>query len=311
MVWNNALRIITENELIEVLRMQLGIEFVDLTKVSIPTELAQALPKNIARQYNVVPVRIAKDELYLAMNDLLNFYAIEEARRAAKRKIVPLVATNAGIEHAIQILYSSEGAAKAIAEMKREAATNGDAVEAPDNSFATMQLGEDALSSAPTIRLVNSMVTKEAVGLTGSDLEKYDEMLKNRNGVILLVGPTGSGKTTTMYAMINQLNTPDVNMVTLEDLGVEMEPGLRFYRGTGCAHCYNTGYRGRTAVFEMLPITRAVRTLIYEQRGRDAIEEELKRPENGFVSLRDNALRLMREGVTTGEEVLRIVHEGD
>ena len=79
--------IITEKELIEVLRMQLGIEFIDLTKVSIPTELAQVLPKNIARQYNVVPVRIAKDELYLAMSDQLNFYAVEEARRAAKRKI--------------------------------------------------------------------------------------------------------------------------------------------------------------------------------------------------------------------------------
>ena len=523
--------IITEKQLIEVLRMQLGIEFIDLTRVSIPTEMAQALPKNIARQYGVVPVKIAKDELYLAMSDPLNFYAVEEARRAAKKKIVPLVSTKDGIEHAIQVLYSSEGAAKAIAEMKREASANGETQDTADNSN---QLGEDTQSSAPTIRLVNSIleraiterasdihleprenvmqvrmridglmrdiltvpkdvqasvisrikimsslniaehrvpqdgrfnvrikdrdidlristlptvhgekvvarlldksggrVTKEAVGLTGSDLEKYDEMLKNRNGVILLVGPTGSGKTTTMYAMINQLNTPEVNMVTLEDpveynvdgvnqvqinektgmtfasglrailrqdpdiiavgeirdgetasiamrsaitghvvlstihtndavgsidrlrdigvepyviagalkgvisqrlvrricpncrqaytpteeeledLGIEMEPGMKLYRGAGCSQCYNSGYRGRTAVFEMLPITHAVRTLIYEQRGRDAIEAELKRPESGFVSLRDNALRLMRDGVTTGEEVLRIVHEGD
>ncbi len=526
--------IITENELIEVLQMQLGIEFVDLTKVSIPTELAQVLPKSIAKQYNVVPVRIVKDELYLAMSDPLNFYAVEEARRASKHRIVQMVATTAGIEHAIQVLYSSEGAAKAIAEMKREAATNGDAAEAADSAFVANQLGEDGMSSAPTIRLVNSMleraiterasdihleprenqmqvrmridglmrdvltvpkdvqpsvisrikimsglniaehrvpqdgrfnvrikdrdidlrvstlptvygekivarlldksggqVTKESVGLEGTDLEKYEAMLKNRNGVILLVGPTGSGKTTTMYAMINQLNTPEVNMVTLEDpveynidgvnqvqinektgmtfanglrailrqdpdiiavgeirdgetaeiamrsaitghlvlstihtndavgsidrlrdigvepyviagalkgvisqrlvrricpncresytpteeeaesLGIEMEPGLKLYRGAGCAQCFNTGYRGRIAVFEMLPVTHAVRTLIYEQRGRDAIEAELKRPENGFVSLRDNALRLMREGMTTGEEVLRIVSEGD
>ena len=42
--------IITEQELIEALQMQLGIEFIDLTKVSIPTEMAQALPKNIANQ---------------------------------------------------------------------------------------------------------------------------------------------------------------------------------------------------------------------------------------------------------------------
>ena len=55
--------IITEDQLIEALQMQLGIEFVDLTKVTIPTELAQLLPKNIAKQYNVVPVRAHKDEL--------------------------------------------------------------------------------------------------------------------------------------------------------------------------------------------------------------------------------------------------------
>ncbi len=56
----------TEQELIEALQMQLGIEFIDLTKVSIPTEMAQALPKNIAIQYQIVPIKIVKDELYLA-----------------------------------------------------------------------------------------------------------------------------------------------------------------------------------------------------------------------------------------------------
>ena len=106
--------IITENQLIEALQMQLGIEFVDLTKVSIPTEMAQALPKNIATQYQIVPLKLVKDELYLAMSDPLNFYAIEEAKRATRRRIHPLVATAAGIEHSIQVLYSNEGAAKAI-----------------------------------------------------------------------------------------------------------------------------------------------------------------------------------------------------
>ena len=60
----------------------------------------------------------------------------------------------------------------------------------------------------------------------------------------------------------------------------------------------------------MLPVTHAVRNLIYEQKGRDAIEQALTNS-HSFVSLRQNALRLMREGVTTGEEVLRIVHEGE
>ena len=47
------------------------------------------------------------------------------------------------------------------------------------------------------------------------------------------------------------------------------------------------------------------------QAGRVAIEAELKRPENGFVSMEANALRLMREGVTTAEEVRRVINEDD
>ena len=526
--------IITENQLIEALQMQLGIEFVDLTKISIPTEMAQALPKNIATQYQIVPVRIVKDELFLAMADPMNFYAIEEAKRATRRRIHPVVATAAGIEHSIQVLYSNEGAAKAIEEMKREASGGSDSSSGNDYAFISTQLGDDSVNSAPTIRLVNSMlerainerasdihmepreselvirmridgvmrrimsvpkdvmasvlsrvksmaamdisehripqdgrfnvrikdkdidlrvnslptaygekivlrlldksggrVTKDAVGLTGVDQEKYDEMLRLRNGVLLVVGPTGSGKSTTMYAMINELNTEDVNMVTLEDpveynidginqvqintkVGMTFASGLRailrqdpdiiavgeirdgetadialraaitghivlstihtndavgtidrlrdmgfepyiiasalkgvisqrlvrricpncrtaykpspeelqdlglpedadetWYRGAGCPNCFNRGYRGRAAVFEMLVIDRDVRNLIYSQAGRTAIETELKNPEKGFVSMQQNALRLVREGVTTADEVRRVINEDD
>ena len=84
--------IITEDQLIEALQMQLGIEYIDLSKVNIPTELASTVPKNIAKQYQVVPVRIIKDEIYLAMSDPLNFYAIEEVRKAVRKRVVPMVA---------------------------------------------------------------------------------------------------------------------------------------------------------------------------------------------------------------------------
>ena len=59
----------------------------------------------------------------------------------------------------------------------------------------------------------------------------------------------------------------------------------------------------------MLLITPRVRTLIYEQRGRDAIEQELKRPESGFISMLSNGVRLILEGITSSEEVLRVVTE--
>ena len=466
------------------------------------------------------------------MSDPMNFYAIEEARRAVHKKIVPMVATSAGVERAIQVLYGNEGAAKAIEEMKREARDAQD-VSVPDAAFVSNQLGDD-ISSAPTIRLVNSIIerainerasdihlepreqilqvrmridgimqeiltvpkdlqssvisrwkimsgldiserripqagrfnvrikdkdidlrvstlptvygekivarlldksggklSKDAVGLEGADLAKYEEMLHIRSGVLLIVGPTGSGKSTTMYTMIDDLNTKDVNLVTLEDpveynidgvnqvqinektgmtfanglrailrqdpdiiavgeirdgetaeiamraaitghvvlstihtndavgtierlhdigvepymvssalkgvisqrlvrricprckkayrptetelsdLGLKNEEGLLFYRGEGCPHCFNTGYRGRIAVFEMLPVNGKVRELIAKRAQRPDIEEELKNPANGFVSLRQNAIRLVREGITTSDEVLRVIAAED
>ena len=256
-------------------------------------------------------------------------------------------------------------------------------------------------------------------------------MMQWHSGVLLLVGPTGSGKTTTMYAMINELNKPEVNLVTLEDpveynvdgvnqvqinektgmtfaaglrailrqdpdivavgeirdgetaeiamraaitgrlvlstihtndavgtierlydIGVEpyltasalrgiisqrlvrricpqckqayepsmdeledlrlpKKPGMKFYKGAGCPECFNTGYRGRAAIFEMLPMSSEVRELISERAKRSIIEEKLKSSQTGFVSMRENALRMMLEGVTTAEEVLRVTNEED
>jgi type IV pilus assembly protein PilB len=97
----------------------------------------------------------------------------------------------------------------------------------------------------------------------------------------------------------------------LDNLGIEPEDGLQFFRGAGCPDCFNTGYRGRIAVFEILMINREIRTLMSHKAERDEIEEVLRRPDSGFVSLHQNALRLVREGVTTASEVLRVINETD
>lgn len=523
---------ITESELIEALQMQLGIEFIDLSKVNIPTELVQMVPKNIAKQYQVVPVRAARDELYIAMSDPLNFYAIEEVRKASKKKVVPMVAMSGAVERAIQVLYGNEGAAKAIEEMKREAAITGETTAAVDNAFAANQVGEESANQAPAIRLVNAIIeravterasdihmepretefsvrmridgllrdiltvprelqaavtsrvkvmsglditerrvpqdgrfnvkvrdkdidlrvstlptvygekivarlldksgmrlSRENIGLSGEDMEKYERLIRIKNGVILVVGPTGSGKSTTMYTMIGDLNKRDVNLVTLEDpveynidgvnqvqinekigmtfasglrailrqdpdviavgeirdgetaeiamrsaitghvvlstihtsdalgtierltdmgvepylvasalkgvfsqrlvrricpncreayepteeeqreLGLEPRFGRTFYRGRGCPECFDTGYRGRTAVFEIFPLTIKVRRMIASRASREEIETVLKDPASHFVSLKDNAIKLVEEGLTTDAEVLRVIYE--
>lgn len=55
---------ITEAQLIDALRVQLGVDFVDLTAVSLPMELAQYVPRTIAKKYDVVPVKLVQDRLY-------------------------------------------------------------------------------------------------------------------------------------------------------------------------------------------------------------------------------------------------------
>lgn len=521
--------IITEAELIEALRLQLGIEYIDLSKTTIPISLAQVVPKNIAKQFQVVPVRMERDELYLAMSDPMNFYAIEEVKKAVRKKIVPMIATAEGVEHAILVLYGNEGAARAIEAMKREAPTEEDNGE---EAQFTGNILNDNINDAPTIRLVNSIIerailerasdihiepkekelqvrmridgvlrkiltipknlqnsvisrlkimsgmdiaerrvpqdgrfnvknkkrefdlrvnslptvygekivarlldkragylTPDSIGLMGDNLKKYQRAIHCTSGVILIAGPTGSGKSSTMNTMISQLNTEEVNVVTLEDpveynidgvnqvqinekTGMDFANGLRailrqdpdiiavgeirdgetaqismraaitghvvlstihtndavgtierledigvepyliatalravisqrlvrricpkckksyeatdeevrrlglstehkhiFYRGEGCADCFNTGYRGRIGVFEILEITPEIRPLISQQAGRPVIEQELASAHSEFKTLRENAIQLVEEGITTTEEVQRVIYE--
>ena len=521
--------IITEAELIEALRLQLGIEYIDLSKTTIPISMAQVVPKNIAKQFQVVPVRMERDELYLAMSDPMNFYAIEEVKKAVRKKIVPIIATTEGVEHAILVLYGNEGAARAIEAMKREVPTEEDNGE---EAQFTGNILNDNINDAPTIRLVNSIIerailerasdihiepkekelqvrmridgvlrkiltipknlqnsvisrlkimsgmdiaerrvpqdgrfnvknkkrefdlrvnslptvygekivarlldkragylTPDSIGLMGDNLKKYQRAIHCTSGVILIAGPTGSGKSSTMNTMISQLNTEEVNVVTLEDpveynidgvnqvqinektgmdfanglrailrqdpdiiavgeirdgetaqismraaitghvvlstihtndavgtierledigvepyliatalravisqrlvrricpkckksyeatdeevrrLGLSMEHKHIFYRGEGCADCFNTGYRGRIGVFEILEITPEIRPLISQQAGRPAIEQELASAHSEFKTLRENAIQLVEEGITTAEEVQRVIYE--
>lgn len=58
---------------------------------------------------------------------------------------------------------------------------------------------------------------KKNLGFSEIELEKFDRILKNPHGIILVTGPTGSGKSTTLYTALSELNTEDVNIITVED----------------------------------------------------------------------------------------------
>lgn len=308
---------ITEAQLIDTLRMQLGVDFIDLNNTAIPPEMASVLPKNIAKKHMVIPVNVVGNDLYLAMVDPLNFISIEEVQAATRKRVVPVIATTQAMERAVLNLYSTEGAARAINEMKREN-VGSTSVEQVADKVANL---EDEANSAPTIRLVNSIIERaiteqasdihiepreenvvvrmridgmmrkvlevpkdlqgsvisrikimcnmdisqhripqdgrcnvrvrqqdidlrvstlptiygekivlrilkksedllsmEGIGLRGKNKELLQKLIHNNSeGVVLIVGPTGSGKSSTMYTMVKDLNTEDVNIITLED----------------------------------------------------------------------------------------------
>ena len=265
-------------------------------------------------------------------------------------------------------------------------------------------------------------------GLTPAQLELLGSALTQSQGLILITGPTGSGKTNTLYASIQQVSTPDRNIVTLEDpvevqvagitqvqvherSGMTFARGLRSVlrqdpdivlvgevrdqetgelalqasltghlvlttlhtndavsaitrlvdmgvepflvassltlvvaqrlvrrpcsecsaeyvpaprtlallgiaevdlagatprRGKGCVDCGGTGYRGRTGVFEVLPVNAAMRKVLLSTPTEAAIGAAAR--EHGMLTLRASALAAAHRGETTYEEVLRATH---
>ena len=67
---------------------------------------------------------------------------------------------------------------------------------------------------------------KSELGIQPYEMEKFDRILKHPNGIILVTGPTGSGKSTTLYTALSELNTPEVNILTVEDPVEANVPGI-------------------------------------------------------------------------------------
>lgn len=270
---------------------------------------------------------------------------------------------------------------------------------------------------------------KSELGFQEEELKRFDGILNNPHGIILVTGPTGSGKSTTLYTVLNELNGGDVNIITVEDpveadvdginqVQVNEKAGLTFasalrsilrqdpdiimigeirdeetasiavkaaitghlvvstlhtnsaastvtrledmgiepymvadsvvgiiaqrlvrricpkchvqkqmtdtdkfrlrLRGdsnpmiyepseSGCAYCNNSGYRGRIGVYEIMPITPALREVI--SRGGGAEEIQKVALKEGLTTLRLGAAKLVLKGVTSISEVERIAAE--
>jgi len=295
-----------------------------------------------------------------------------------------------------------------------------------DIRAATM---ETAYGERVTLRILDkslALFTLPEIGLLPDALKKYRAMMKSPFGLILVSGPTGSGKTTTLYASINQLDQNERNILTIEDpieyhfrdinqtqvnpkagitfvsglraimrhdpdiilvgeirdrdtaetavqaaltghlvfssvhandavgvlfrlmdLGVEpylisstlvgivaqrmvrricsyccapcqlpveeqiayddemKEQSATFYSGAGCNLCANTGYRGRTGLFELLIMSEEIRRMILSNVSAGDIRVQALR--EGMVTMKCDGMRKVKEGITSVSEVMRSV----
>jgi general secretion pathway protein E len=90
----------------------------------------------------------------------------------------------------------------------------------------------------------------------------------------------------------------------LRDLGIMEHEKTQFYMGAGCAKCFDTGYRGRTGIYELMTLNEDIREMIYGQTTAGAIKK--KALELGMQTLRMDGARKAQEGFTTIAEVLRV-----
>ncbi|MBU5426692.1 Flp pilus assembly complex ATPase component TadA [Tissierella pigra] len=132
------------------------------------------------------------------------------------REITTLNKTShSGIITRIKIIGKMNIAEKRIPQDGRvEAKINGKEIDMRISTLPTVY-GEKIV-----IRLLdrtNFMFTKENIGFSKRDLEIFDKILTQPYGMILVTGPTGSGKTTTLYTILQQLNKIEKNIITIED----------------------------------------------------------------------------------------------
>ncbi len=87
-----------------------------------------------------------------------------------------------------------------------------------------------------------AMLTLDSLGMDGEPRGRFERAFNQAYGAVLATGPTGSGKSTTLYAALNAINSPDKNIITIEDpaeyqlpgvnqLQVNLKAGLTFARG--------------------------------------------------------------------------------
>jgi len=303
---------ISEDQIIEVLEFQLGIPHVKLDRFPIEQDAVKLISEGIAKRHTLIPIKLEKDKLYVAMADPLNIFAIEDVQIYSGKNIQPVIAKSDEIKRQIDKYYGKQEALKAAEEFKKESkvfkternknAAEDESASAPiiklvnsifeqainqrasdihiepfeeelkikfridgilyeimkmeielhsalvarikvlgNMDIAERRIPQDGrtsytyfeqeydmrISTLPTVygeKVVIRIADKRAflkdktnLGFLKNDLELFDKIISSPHGIILVSGPTGSGKSTTLYTILRELNTGSKNIITVED----------------------------------------------------------------------------------------------
>jgi type IV pilus assembly protein PilB len=324
---------ITENDLVIAMGRVLNTPPINVSRLSIPADLADLVPRDMATTYKVIPVARLGNKLFLAMADPLNVLAVDDVKRTTKLEVSPMIASEKAIMDKLNNLDTSHTGTMEdiIQDAAKMAEAEADDLEVTKESVDSMNVAELAASTeeAPVIKLAN-LILVQAIKDRASDIhiEPFENMVRLRyrvdgslidmppppkalqvaltsrlkvmssldiaerrlpqdgrmrvkvggrdidlrvsflptvhgekcvlrildkanlsasmdklgidketfvrfksavdapHGLILVTGPTGSGKTTTLYSALNELNGPQYNIVTVEDPVEFQLPGV-------------------------------------------------------------------------------------
>ncbi|HZV96122.1 MAG TPA: hypothetical protein VFF62_09350, partial [Candidatus Nitrosocosmicus sp.] len=174
------LSIINDDQLIAFLSKQYGIPSITLTQLDVDVEVVKLVPAQIARKYEVLPIKRTGNQLTLAMADPTNVFAVDDVGFMTNLQVVPVVASQGAIRKAIDRLYEAQtgGLAEVLSEMDA-AVGDVEVVEGEDEQWAKADIFElkESADEAPVVRLIN-MILVDAIRRGASDihLEPYEKV---------------------------------------------------------------------------------------------------------------------------------------
>ena len=95
----------------------------------------------------------------------------------------------------------------------------------------------------------------------------------------------------------------------LRDAGLLDKARQVYRKGAGCEQCHNSGYRGRTGVYEVMEVTAELRRLVHTGAPTQLLREMMRR--EGFLTLREEGVLIAQQGRTSLEEVMAVTHADD